>query len=58
MIELIEDKAILTALEARIGEDGVKIQETLRKPFPPPTDKAPKSRAGSSKKFAGKGGRR
>jgi len=36
----------------------MKIQETLRKPFPPPTDKAPKARAGGSKKFAGKAGRR
>jgi len=58
MVDLIEDNAILTALEAKIGEDGAKIQETLRKPFPPPTDKAPKAKAGGSKKFAGKAGRR
>jgi hypothetical protein len=59
-VELIDDPAILAALEARIGEDDEKVKAVLMKPFPPPTEKpAARPRAGASKKFAAaKAGRR
>ena len=52
MVDLIEDDAILTALEKRVD----KVQEDLQRPYPAPTEKtAPVKRAvGRAAKFAAK----
>ena len=51
LVELIDDPAILDALEKRLP----KVQEELQRPYAPPTEKAakkPAATAGRSKKFA------
>ena len=50
MVELIEDDAVLQALEKRF----LKVQDVLQKPFAAPSERAPAPKAGGNKKFAAK----